>query len=91
MEKEIKITIEKDGKTEEIQTNCAIIVADRETAVKAMFFVRNCNSIELANVVIGAVYAVEAIYKGRPEIKAIVEFNKQMEEIMRDQTEDKEG
>ena len=91
MEKEIKITIEKDGKTEEIQTNCAIIVADREETVKTMFLVRNCNSIELANVVTGAVYVVEAIYKERPEIKAIVEFNKQIAEIRRDQAEDEEG
>lgn len=91
MEKEIKITIERDGEAEEIQTNCVIIVANGEETARTIFLARNCDNIELSSVVTGMVYAVETIYKERPEIKAIVEFHKQMEEIMQSKREDKEG
>lgn len=93
MEKEIKITIEKDGKAEEIQTNCAIIVANEveKDLVRCISFAQNCTSIDLAEVADGAFSAVDEIFKKRPEVKAIIEFSKVMKNINGNQEGNEEG
>ena len=80
MEKEIKITITQNGETEEIITNCAMIVAMQREGVSTQFLAKGkIKNYVLHYVLKATIMAVYDAYEKLPEIKVLRDLAKSWE------------
>lgn len=80
MEKEIKITITQNGETEEIITNCAMIVAMQREGVSTQFLAKDkIKNYVLHYVLEATIMAVYDAYEKLPEIKVLRDLAKSCE------------